>query len=227
MGCSPWARRIMLSRVYQLSAEHKQANYQIDPDNVLLWRRSPRRLEAEAIRDAILSVSGRLQQGPPPVGSVVATIGDGCLVRQVDPERLRVDDPYRSVYLPVVRYFSPPLLEVFDGVSPSLVAGARSVTNVPAQSLFLLNNPFVIKQSQQTALRLLQETEGDAADKVKQLFRWTLSRPPTEQELQQVLVFLGDPSDPTSAAGKPIGDSQRWAGVCQSLFASAEFRYVY
>ena len=159
-------RRMMLSRAYQLSAAHDARNYTADPDNIWLWRHSPRRLDAEALRDAMLSVAGRLEMSAPEEGSVVARLGDGCLVRQIDAGKLVTDTACRSVYLPAVRFFEPELLQTFDGASASLVVGARAVTNVPAQALFLLNNAFVIEQSRHAAKRALETPDQDqtAAD---------------------------------------------------------------
>lgn len=219
-------RRIMLSRVYQLGANYQEHNYGVDPENVLLWRRTTRRLEAEAIRDAILAISGRLEYAPPAAGSVVATLGDGCLVRQIDADKLKVDASCRSVYLPAARYFEPDVLQVFDGASASLVIGDRATTNVPAQALFLLNNPFVVANAQAAAQRIVNRDDLAEAGKIDWIYQLALGRSATPGEMDRSLKFVrrnieGDAETLTESM------EQVWSGLVQAMFASAEFRYVY
>ena len=97
-------RRIVLSRAYQLSGDRTRRQSTIDPDNSLLWRANTRRLEAEAIRDAMLAVSGQLDLARP-VGSPVTGLGDR-LVRAIDPKQLVPESNHRSVYLPVIRDYA-------------------------------------------------------------------------------------------------------------------------
>ena len=217
-------RRLMLSRVYQLSSAHNEKNVVTDPDNVLLWRRSPRRLDAESIRDTMLMVAGRLEFSPPANGSVVAKLGDGCLVRQINPTGLLTDTGCRSVYLPAVRFFEPELLQTFDGASASLVVGSRSTTNVPAQALYLLNDDFVIQQSKAAAHRILKKKALDRTAQIERVWQWSFGRKPTASETDRVNDYL------TRSLGDLTGREsleQVWAGLFQALFASAEFRHVY
>ena len=155
-------RAIVTSRTYQLSCQVDAAGIELDPDNRLLWRSTPRRLSVEAIRDAILAVSGQLEVDPPQ-GSPVTGLGDQ-MVRGVDPEKLQPPSNHRSVYLPVVRDYLPDLFDQFDFPSPSLVSGQRTVTNVPAQALYLRNSSFVAEQALQAARRLLASPEAPAAE---------------------------------------------------------------
>lgn len=219
-------RRIMLSRVYQLSAKPTPGNYEADPDNVLLWRRNPQRLEAESIRDAMLAISGQLEFSPPQGGSLVARLGDGCLVRQVDPDGLREEVNCRGVYLPAVRFFEPEMLQVFDGASASLVVGQRDETNVPAQALFLLNNEFVIKQAKHTAERILAQSDLDQASRIELVYQRILSRLPSGNEQQAAEQYIQQGLE-LAAGDSSIDRTQVWAGLCQALFTCAEFRYVY
>lgn len=219
-------RQIMLSRAYQLSANYDSANYAADPDNLLLWRKSPQRLDAEAIRDAMLAVSGRLEFKPPKNGSLVANLGDGCLVRQINPDGLKVDVNCRSVYLPAARFFEPEMLQVFDGASASLVVGNRAETNVPSQALFLLNNEFVIEQSRHAADRVFAREDLDTCGRIELAFQLSFGRRPDKVELQRALDYVD--------GGLKLAESndqklrrQIWAGLFQALFTSAEFRYVY
>ena len=137
-------RRLVLTRAYGLASAYDARNQEIDPENALVWRAANRRLDAEGLRDAMLVVAGKLDAAPP-VGSLVAGVGDGpsaVMLRfgqQID--RLNV----RSVYLPVVRDHLPDALAAFDFAEPSLVTGQRATTSVPSQSLYLMNSPFVIR----------------------------------------------------------------------------------
>lgn len=214
-------RRMMLSHAYQLSSAHDAQNYTADPDNIWQWRHSPRRLDAEVLRDAMLAVAGRLEMSPPEDGSVVARLGDGCLVRQIDAAKLVTDTPCRSVYLPAVRFFEPELLQTFDGASASLVVGARAVTNVPAQALFLLNNEFVIEQSRHAAQRVLETPDQDQTARIVRAWQITFNRKPTNSEMERATEYL--------SRGRELKESEDtlWAGLFQALFASAEFRHVY
>ena len=116
-------RQIVLSRAYQLASTHDARNFEADPDDVLVWRMSKKRLEAEAVRDAVLCASGELIVEPP-VGSAVALAGEGV----VGPNRHFNQDGqnlHRAVYLPVVRDQVPESLAIFDFPDPSLVTGQR------------------------------------------------------------------------------------------------------
>lgn len=124
---------------------------------------------------------------------------------------------YRSVYLPVARGLLPRSLEVFDFAEPSMVIGQRETSNTPAQALYLMNNPFVIEQSEALSSRLLQEAETAAAQ-VQLAFQLVFSRSPTEAELQSSLQYL--------RAGSSADSAMNLARFCQALFATAEFRYL-
>ena len=173
----------------------------------------------------MLMVAGRLEFSPPANGSVVAGLGDGCLVRQVNPAGLLTDTGCRSVYLPAVRFFEPELLQTFDGASASLVVGSRSTTNVPAQALFLLNSDFVIEQSQAAAKRILQKQNLDRTDRIELAWQWTFGRKPTSSETDRVNAYLTRSLDRSTADKESL--ELVWAGLFQALLASAEFRHAY
>ncbi|MFG0262143.1 MAG: DUF1553 domain-containing protein, partial [Novipirellula sp. JB048] len=216
-------RTIMLSRVYQLSSTRDAANIKLDPLNQLHWRAQPRRLEAEAIRDTLLYVSGQLDLAQPN-GSSVTSLGD-TLVRGVAPEKLQPPSNQRSVYLPIVRDYIPDMFDLFDFPSPSLVSGDRSVTNVPAQSLYLRNSSFVAEQAMHAAERLLASPEASSDEaRVELALRWTLSRPITEAERRAAIALVkrGQASESEAATG----DVQAWAAWFHTLFTTAEFRYL-
>ncbi len=212
-------RRIVLSRAYGLDSAHDPRSFETDPDNALVWRMSKLRLDAEALRDALLFVGGRLASGPP-VGSPVARVGEG-LAFFVRVEGLDALDTHRSVYLPVVRDRVLESLALFDFADPSLVTGARATTTGPAQALYFLNGPLVIRQAEALADRV-RATEGDEAHQVDRAYRIAVARRPTPVERDRALAFLrefaarGGGSDPARGA---------WSAFCQALLAGAEFRY--
>ena len=214
-------RRIVLSRAYGLDSSHDPHNFEADPDNALVWRMSKRRLEAEALRDALLFVSGRLAPEPP-VGSAVARTGEG-LALFLRVAGLDASDPHRSVYLPVVRDGVLESLALFDFADPSLVTGERATTTGPAQALYFMNGPFVSRQAEALAERV-RAVEGDDAQRVDRAYRLALARPPTaggagpRPRVPPRFCRTRGGTDPARAA---------WSAFCQALFASAEFRYLY
>jgi hypothetical protein len=214
-------RRIVLSRAYGLDSSHDPHNFEVDPENSLVWRISKRRLEAEALRDALLFVSGRLAPEPP-VASAVARTGEG-LAFFLRVAGLDASDTHRSVYLPVVRDSVLESLALFDFADPSLVTGERATTTGPAQALYFMNGTFVSRQAEGLTDRA-HAIEGDDAQRVDRAYRLALSRPPTAGERDRAIAFVRDfakhsaGTDPARAA---------WSAFCQALFASGEFRYLY
>ena len=217
-------RRIVLSRAYQLGSSHDARNFEADPDNALVWRISPRRLEAEAIRDAVLSASGKIDLKPP-VGSAVALAGEGI----AGPQRgfnQDARDMHRAVYLPVVRDQLPESLSLFDFADPSLVTAARATTSGPTQALYLMNSPFIIRQAEAAANRL-RAIEGDDDARIKSAYLRFLSRLPTEPEKARAREFLARFVTGNAASDQGEGRlAAAWTALCQALFASAEFRYL-
>jgi len=221
-------RDIVLSRTYGLANEYSEAAYATDPENKFYWRHSRRRLEAEAIRDAMLAASGDLDPRRP-TASPVARIGEGEVGRGINTRPLDEPFPYRSVYLPIIRGLVPEILATFDFPEPSNVQGLRDTTNVPAQSLFLMNHPLVIEQAQSLAERLVAETADDQ-HRIEQAYFRCLSRAPQADERERLLSYLAA-ADQRWRKEKPDADPDTrqievWTNVCQAMFASAEFRYV-
>ncbi|MEZ6032139.1 MAG: PSD1 and planctomycete cytochrome C domain-containing protein [Planctomycetaceae bacterium] len=138
---------------------------------------------------------------------------------------------YRSVYLPVARNLLPRSLEVFDFAEPSMVIGQRESSNTPAQALYMMNNPFVIEQSDALARRILKEAVKPV-DRISLAFQLVYNRPPTDEEIKASQVFFRS-ADTTPASGKNNSprsvNEQKFIALsefCQALFASAEFRYL-
>ncbi|MGB0598522.1 MAG: DUF1553 domain-containing protein [Rubripirellula sp.] len=210
-------RRIMTSRVYRLSSMDDESGLAKDPGNLLLWRMNQRRLEAEVLRDSMLFASGQIDLAPAQ-SSVVAKVGNGLVGRNIRPEQLGEESFHRSVYLPIVRGVVPEVLRVFDFPEPSIISGARDVTTVPTQALYMMNNPTVIQAAEKLAARLMETVDFEDEDRVRLAYRLVVSREPSAEEIKVALGFVDDV--------KQESDSLAWAGFCQSLFGSSEFRYL-
>ena len=215
-------RELVLTRTYQLASTHDRAAFAADPAARLHWRHNRRRLEAEAIRDAMLAVSGQLDLNRP-IASQVTEIGEGEVGRNLNIKPLTAPFPHRSVYLPIVRGILPEFLKLFDFPDPSNPQAIRDETNDPAQSLFLLNSPFVIEQSDALATRVLAR-EGRDAERVDHAFQLTLGRKPTAAERDRALAYITTTSRPPP--DKASARQRAWSLFCQVLLAGAEFRYL-
>ena len=224
-------RRVVLSHAYQLDSKFDAKNNEADPDNALVWRMTPRRLDAESLRDSMLAVSGRLD-ATPPVGSVVARAGEGPSIgrpRLGDSIQQAINDPaekHRSIYLPIVRDNLVEALALFDAPDPSLIVADRPTTTVPSQGLFLLNNPFVIRSAEAAAEKLVKGTTTDT-ERVRTAYLMFYGRTPSEKELKAagdfVKGYAGQLSKERIKDPKQTRDT--WSAFCQALFASAEFQY--
>jgi hypothetical protein len=217
-------RRLVLTRAYQLASRPNAKNVETDPDNVYLWRAARLRLDAEALRDNILAVSGQLEKTPLK-GSLLARSGEGYTIAVA---KFGADPKFgnRSVYLPIVRNGLPDVLSLFDFPDPGMVCGQRATTTVPAQALYFLNNPWVVRQAEATADRLLalKLSERDGLDAAYVL---CYGRSATDKELTAASAFLGNYSKSLGAGAVPSAQQRRatWTAFCQALFASAEFQH--
>jgi hypothetical protein len=217
-------REIVLSRAYRQSSAFRAEAFRADPANRLLWRASKRRLDAEAIRDAMLAAAGDLDPARPGGSLVARVVGDGPvsligLNNRVPPD---LDGArHRSVYLPVLRDKLPDVLDLFDFAEPSLVTGDRETTNVPVQALYLMNSPFVLARSKALADRLAREADNDKA-RGRRAFLLCFGRPPDAAEEELAAAFLGRGAKLTGDGNN--GHRQLMAAYCQALLAAAEFR---
>jgi len=180
-------REMVLSHAYRLSSEGDAANEALDPECLTRWRMPMRRLEAEALRDAMLAVAGTLEHTPP-VGSTAGAF-EGRAERSELVEVLTRETPVRSVYLASLRGHLPHALEVFDAPDPSFVSGEREETTVATQALHLMNDPEVMRLADAFAARLQTEEEGERA-RIERAFRLALGRAPTASERSAVARFL-------------------------------------
>ena len=211
-------RRIVLSRTYQLSSACDTKLREADPDNALLTRHRRRRLDAESLRDAMLAASGDLNEQPGQ-GSIVQH--HEVLINQMG--SLHQPSNHRSVYLLMLRNSMPPELTPFNLPDALTVTGKRDASTLATQSLYLLNNAFIVEQSQRLAKLVLQAPDG-----VRLAYQRALSRDPTNSEIERAESFIREAD--LSMVSEQGSDNDRlaksWAALCQALLASNEFRYV-
>ncbi len=226
-------RSLVLSRTYRLSSTNDATAMQVDPDNRLLWRMNRGRLDAEAIRDSLLAVSGELitsNGGPALVLEEVENCG--ALVQQgVNPPNYnhRKSRPeqeiQRSIYLPVMRTNTTNLDRIrthFDFVNPAQIAGQRSQTVVPTQALFVMNNELFRKRAKALAEHLI--TEFPQSDvRLEQLWLRVFSRPISDTERSAVTTFLRELDHAPTEANEKVSELVAWQELCHSLLASNEF----
>lgn len=237
-------RRIVLSRTYGMSSDFNESYFTHDPENKYLWRANPRILDAEAMRDAVLS-SAAILDLERPHGSLISRAGDGVIGgrRQgglSEEEITKVSGTYRSVYLPIPRNLLPDILELFDFPDNSLVHGTRETTLVPGQSLFWMNSQAVDKASESIAQRVFPGVELfptvrgrsrgevrqddaranaiDVAAKFNDVCLITLSRPAYPEEILAVENFVADQKK------QGVSDGKTWTSICRSILSSADFR---
>ena len=218
-------REIALSRTYRLSSGHDDKNFETEPENKTLWRANRRRLEAEAIRDAILAVSGDLQLDAPKASPIYKWLRFGEPARQGGQvEKWELTANYRSVYVPVVRNAPSRFFETFDFPEPSETRGRRDVTTVAPQALFLMTSPFVEGKSRVAAERLIAKSQS-SEDRVRRAYRQVLSREPSKSEIDRALTFVKDTIQSSEDASEGQREHEAWSRLIHALFGSAEFRY--
>ncbi|MFV0444116.1 MAG: PSD1 and planctomycete cytochrome C domain-containing protein [Planctomycetaceae bacterium] len=196
----------------------------VDPTNTLLWRMNIKRLEGEIIRDSILSISGRLDDGlyGPSVPVHLTSFLEGR-------GRPGVSGPVdgagrRSLYIAVRRNFAEPFFQAFDFPNPHSTIGRRNVSNVPAQALALMNNPLVVEQCRVAAERLLAESSGDAIEsRIERLYQLIYARPPHAEELTMACEFL---SSQEATLGSKSDDLRIWSDYIHVLLNAKEFVFV-
>ena len=217
-------RLIMTSTVYQQGSQDRAEGLAIDPDNRLLWRMNPRRLEAEIVRDSMLAVSGTLDgkmYGQPVKTETKAT-------GEIVPER-DVFGGRRSIYQIVRRSAPQSFLEVFDAPIIEVNCPERSTSTTASQALALMNSEFVGSQAALFARRVLKEAPPSSpvdADTVQHAFRLALSRKPTTGERQMLLAFLEKQVERHEGLNGETLALRIYSNLCQSLLNTNEFVYV-
>ncbi len=208
-------REIVTSQAYQRSSTYNPQSIAADPENRLLWRMHRKRIPAESIRDTMLTVAGKLDYRP----RFEQMKGRGTLVSSNDASSSAkiegVEQAYRSVYLPVVRSYIPPLMLNLDVADPNMLVGRRPTTNVPSQALTLINSPEVHTWAEAAAERVLQLATGFDT-RLQHVYLATLQRDPTDADRTIANEFFEHRED----------DVQAWREYIAGLFASTEFRLL-
>jgi len=214
-------RRILLSSVYQQASVDRSACKAKDVENRLLWKMNRRPLEFEPLRDAMLAVTGELDQ----------TVGGRPVKLFGNPS-----PPRRTVYGFIDRQDLPNLLRVFNFAGPDSSAPGRPETIVPQQALFMMNAPFVIECARHLAARPEICHESDPATRVQMIFRLALGREASERELAAALKFVdstgdqpaaNDATEPVAAAPPAEGQPMTpWQRLAQTLLMTNEFAFV-
>ncbi len=236
-------RLILLSKTFRMASVHTDPQAQrIDPENRLLWRRERQRLEAEAIRDALIHVTDRLDTTIGG-GNLVVTTSNPSAADLRENQRIYEDSLRRTIYLPVVRTNVYDFLTLFDFPNAATSVGRRAKTTVPTQALLMMNNPVVIKHARQLARRVLGDANLlDDPQRIVRLYELLYARPPLEAEIESALEFLSHyiAIDEPTIADEPEGsesysaetdssesnERRAWTALCQTLVMSHEFVYV-
>lgn len=226
-------RAIVLSRTYRLSCTNDAAALQLDPDNRLLWRMNRQRLDAEALRDGLLAVSGELQPSDGGTALVLEAIENCGELKQsgVNPPNYTHRKPrasqefQRTIYLPVMRTNfnnDDRLRSYFDFVNPAQIAGQRSQTVVPTQLLFVMNGELFRKRANALADRLIADLPSPDS-RLNQLWLRVLNRPLADNERDEAKAFLAQLATTLDTKDAVARELMCWQELCHSLLASNEF----
>jgi hypothetical protein len=198
----------MTSETFQRESAFSENAARIDPENKLLWRFTPRRLEAEAIRDSILAVSGQLDR---------TMFGSGTL----NPRQKR-----RSIYFTVKRSLLNPMLSLYDAPETLTTAGRRNSTTTAPQALLLINSPYIRELAQAFAVRISPKSDDDLSTIVSNAYRLALNREPSNNELQAAMQFIERQQKGYEQSNTANAKSAAIADFAQAVFLISEFIYV-
>ncbi len=218
-------RLLMLSSVYQMSGDYDAAAASADPANRLLWRRPPRRLEAEAVRDSLLAVSGMLDRKMG--GSLLHVKNRAFLFDHTSKDQTKYNTPCRTMYLPIIRNNVYEALELFDFPDPAVLSGDRASTTVAPQALLLMNSDIAWNAAQRLGETLLADASLDDRGRIVRLYEAALGRPPAEDEIERGGAFIAAYAQ--AGAEEAVITEARllaWQSFCQAVLASNEFIYV-
>ncbi|MCP3695581.1 MAG: DUF1553 domain-containing protein [Planctomycetaceae bacterium] len=213
-------RHILESSTYRMGFDFNEQAAAKDPDNRWYWRHTPKRLEAEAIRDALLSASGEIDLhvgGAPFEGISTLSPSPQALMSN---RRAYENSKRRSVYLPIVRTNVYKFLTLFDFPNPAFPTGNRHTTTLPTQAMLMLNSNWVQETAEAMARRLIH-SEATAEKRIVLAYTLAFSRPPSASELRDAQEFITNYNNTEKMA-----DERAWNAFCQLLFLSNEFIYI-
>ena len=213
-------RKLMLSSTYGMGSVHDEKAALADPDNQLLWKATPKRLEAEMIRDSFLAVGGLLDRtagGP----ALKGLKNRDYIFNHTSKDNTTYASSCRSVYLPVIRNNLYDVFQLFDAPDGAVASGDRATTTVPTQALFFLNSDLAARSADGLAGRVLEQPPEK---RVSFLYATAYGREPSAAEIDQVSTGLAEfESAFATETNTTLRTRKAWAGVCQALLASNEF----
>lgn len=215
-------REIVTSETFQLSSDHNDQNYAVDPDNIYYWRYNRRRIDPEAFRDTTLQLAGTLDLNI--YLSTVNYLGDQATAVGPNTVRRRTDFPCRSVYLPVIRNDLPEIFEILDFVDPQVATGMRRQTIVPTQGLFLLNDDQLMEAATKIAQQASQKSDITSKQKLESVFQRLVGKPATPAEVEALSRTFQSLIDtlPTDQADREI---KSLTIVVHAILASSRFQF--
>jgi hypothetical protein len=204
-------RLIVSSETYLQASRHRRECASIDADNRMIWRKDPMRLEAETLRDTMLSVAGQLDSrlGGPPYRDFKTYVHNSQFYEMIDDDSPGVCR--RTIYRTWIRSGRNHLLDVFDCPDPSTTAPVRSMTTTPLQALTMMNSSFVLRMADRFATRVRREVGDRIEDQTKRVYTLAYGRPPNGEEIQMSTEFV---------------TTHGLSAYCRVIFNSNEFLYV-
>jgi mono/diheme cytochrome c family protein len=216
-------RLIMLSSTYQQSSVPAASALALDPDNRLWSRFEVRRLEAEAVRDSLLAVSGALDRTPG--GSLLTVKNREFFFDHTSKDLTKYDSLRRSLYLPIVRNNVYDVLQLLDYPDAAVTSGDRATTTIAPQALLMLNSDLVLQASESLAQRITAATNDDSK-RIANLYLRAYGRDATEQEMAAAREFLTAAEREIEIRRPDVAGRMAWESLCQAILAANEFIYV-
>ncbi len=216
-------RYICRSQTYQLSSLANGSSMAKDPNNLCWHFRPPKRMQAEIIRDSLLAVPGNIdltmygRSVPIHLTEFMDGRGRPGQSGPLDGDRRR------SIYIAVRRNFLSPFMQAFDTPSPFSTMGRRNVSNVPAQALSLMNDPFVAQQAEHWAKRAIEAVPGDANARIDWMYQTAFARPASPSELKLTLEYIEQQAQERSVE---INNLDIWSQVAHALMNAKEFVFL-
>jgi hypothetical protein len=217
-------RMIMLSATYQMRSDVVDSRaVLLDPQNRWFWRANMRRLEAEELRDAMLAVSGQLDNSMG--GSLLQTANRTHIFDHTSKDSTEYVSRRRSIYLPVVRNHLADSFTLFDYADASVPSGDRPTSTVASQALYFLNSVFAVMCADQLAKQPFLTKQKSDRDRIRHAFELVFARPATDKEIELALTFL---SRTQQQEGNRLDSTtrERWRLLCHALLMSNEFVYL-
>ncbi len=216
-------RAIVLTKAYQRSATHNAGSFQKDPANLLLWQANRRPLTSEQLHDSFLLFQNKIDETHG--GSTVTHLGRLAVDnnKQANAKKTNKHILRRSVYQPVLRNQLEEIRQLFDFANPEMVVGKRAITNVPAQSLYLLNSEEIRKTAETIVDNLFAEHGDGSLAGLTELYLMLFAREPGQSEIELIKNYI---DRKLNQQFEPKLVKAAWRDAVQALLISTEFRYI-